>query len=559
MRIIVAILPLSQWKTSSFLQKHCNSKKRFYCIVNFDALKVVLFLHTIAMKIIENNPFRILGVYTNATTGEITARVSEINDSLKEQNPIKFDSDMDGLFHPVKRDEEILAQAQASISQPLDKLKYALFWFCNMSPEDEKELKYIQEGEYYKSEMQFELREDAFFYINRGVLSLAVGDYEKGIPYLLAVICNSAFRDSFVKAICGDDFLIAESDLAHLFIDAMVENLPPSRIKTLFKERNDSFRGRYYGYFKQQAIGNDIAIVKKAISKAESAINARGCDRLAVGVELMSETKEPLEKLHSILMYDERYASVANRVAKIIVVCVKDDSTQRRDIKEELLYYAKKIAQDQLLEDEIKRVCIDVVSTKFDTLVEISGKDEYGKLVEKIEKAGPSIKYAREIKPLLKDCQTLLEKIKNSSSYSDEKHLEISSFVVSEILDLCEEFASEEIRDYNRHFATNFRKDCIITVFADLSEVYKMMMPMEMSMAVKVRFLDARSKFIYQKNQVNGISKHSIPLRYILFCFICVAVSYIFSISRSLKLIFSVLLIMLVISRLRRKFIKENP
>lgn len=84
------------------------------------------------MKLIEQNPFRILGVYANARPADIVANCDDMEAYLSVGQSVSFDLDFDNLMPAVERTQKTVAQAKSKINLPKDKLKYALFWFVKL-------------------------------------------------------------------------------------------------------------------------------------------------------------------------------------------------------------------------------------------------------------------------------------------------------------------------------------------------------------------------------------------------------------------------------------------
>ena len=90
------------------------------------------------LEIITNNPFRILGVYSNCKQTEIVRNVGKMKAYLNVGRSVEFPTDMQGLLPNLNRTLEITQAAQAAINLPNDKIRYALFWFCNADPIDDR-------------------------------------------------------------------------------------------------------------------------------------------------------------------------------------------------------------------------------------------------------------------------------------------------------------------------------------------------------------------------------------------------------------------------------------
>ncbi len=80
------------------------------------------------LDIIKNNPFRILGVGSNAPLREIVANRGRINAFSKVGKQCVFPLDLTKLLGPVDRTPEAVQQADSALTIDADKLRYAQFW-----------------------------------------------------------------------------------------------------------------------------------------------------------------------------------------------------------------------------------------------------------------------------------------------------------------------------------------------------------------------------------------------------------------------------------------------
>ena len=82
------------------------------------------------LEAISKDPFRILGVYTNARQSDIVRNIGRMKAYLNVGKAVQYDTDMTSVLPTVQRTLDSLQQALAAINLPLDKIKHALFGFC---------------------------------------------------------------------------------------------------------------------------------------------------------------------------------------------------------------------------------------------------------------------------------------------------------------------------------------------------------------------------------------------------------------------------------------------
>lgn len=130
------------------------------------------------IDIISNNPFRVLGVWTNAKQADIVKNVSKMKAYLNVGKAVGFPTDMQGLLPDLSRTVESAQAAQAAINLPNDKIRFALFWFCNADAVDSTGLNNLVSGDAEKAQSIFARRESFSSLVNQAVLSLIKSDYQ---------------------------------------------------------------------------------------------------------------------------------------------------------------------------------------------------------------------------------------------------------------------------------------------------------------------------------------------------------------------------------------------
>ena len=79
------------------------------------------------MNILRNNPYRLLGVYSNSPTKERLANHNRMKAFLKVGKPVSFPLDLSQYLSAIKRTEASVMDAEAQLTLPKDQLLYAQF------------------------------------------------------------------------------------------------------------------------------------------------------------------------------------------------------------------------------------------------------------------------------------------------------------------------------------------------------------------------------------------------------------------------------------------------
>ena len=230
------------------------------------------------VDILRKNPFRILGVWSNSTAKEIRACQSKIDVMMKVgKDPIfeidkvlpctasdfieicqtkisfaeqKYNNSSNGLektmrehalkrlkqdllewqrnekrlssldFRP-KRDVNNVEDALRKIATDQDRLRYAMFWFCKQTPEDEEAFKLLSEHKWEEAATIWEKGKNYSAIINRTIMYWLDRQDYLALKNMLGFIHDENKRNDFIKSICSDRFQISETEFSQLFWDTL--------------------------------------------------------------------------------------------------------------------------------------------------------------------------------------------------------------------------------------------------------------------------------------------------------------------------------------------------
>ena len=77
------------------------------------------------INVVENNPYRILGVYANSPKRDVLANEGKVKAFLKVGRAVSFPLDLNGLLPNVNRTEASVVQAKTEIRHVLVPKHYA--------------------------------------------------------------------------------------------------------------------------------------------------------------------------------------------------------------------------------------------------------------------------------------------------------------------------------------------------------------------------------------------------------------------------------------------------
>ena len=401
------------------------------------------------MKIISNNPYRLLGVYSNSPVKERIANANKLKAYLKVGKSVSFPLDLSDFMPTPIRTVESMEHVNSSINLPQDQLKYALFWFINGSPIDDMALAYLQKGDIEKAKELFGKKETFSSLINQGVLSLVQDNKATAIKLITKMIHDDYYRAAFIEAVCDSNCRVSEDELSQLFMDALLPEIPAQELMQLFLDNGISEKDNVY--LKNKAVSEPIAIINAKIAKAKAIKNSDAETQYQAGVSLMNSTREPLSIVREFLKAgDMQYQIVVDNLAKQILQCginYYNNADEEEAIKIDKAYklqnYACFIAIGKLVKDRCRENTA-ILKKKKKELPPITIKvyDNFIKN-EIVQYQALSDSNIHDAIELIKKCTPYLMSIKDELGSTNSYYLKLSTLIVSLALyKVIEEFNS---------------------------------------------------------------------------------------------------------------------
>ena len=152
-----------------------------------------MFVNELRMNVLNNNPYRLLGVYANSPIKERLANHNRMKAFLKVGKPVSFPLDVPQYLQPINRIDALVADAEAKLALPKDQMFYALFWFIKTTPLDDIAFNHLIAGERSKAEEIWQKKETLSSLQNRIVCALMCDDYKQALSCAetLYGICQS--------------------------------------------------------------------------------------------------------------------------------------------------------------------------------------------------------------------------------------------------------------------------------------------------------------------------------------------------------------------------------
>ena len=384
-------------------------------------------------EIIYNNPFRILGVYANASIKDIKANEAKAKAFLNVGREVTYPCDFNQLLSPIQRTAEMMASANSQLTLPNEKIKHALFWFVKVTPLDEIAFNHLANGHSEQTMGIWKKKECFSSLLNTSTQALAQGHVLKAVDAMMTLLESATYRQDFIKSVTDETFQITEEELAHTYLDALIPDFvyPLLELSTL--------SDKYKGYIKDKLVAPVIADIESEVTKAKSIKRENSSARYNAGIELMNLSKNKLAELKKLLVgNDMRYQIIADKLGLEILQCGIDyynnsDDADSAHKAMKLQSYAQSVVVGQMAKDRCKQNT-DILKKIIAELppMEVIEEDRaIRKELERFCKLPDKIQYAIE---LLNNTRSHLNTIKNRLGGYDSYYLKLSTQVVGNAL-----------------------------------------------------------------------------------------------------------------------------
>ncbi len=325
------------------------------------------------MKIIQNNPYRIAGILSNASERELQKQKTKIKAYTKVGKEIKSDYDFQ-ILENISRTEDSVNKAFSNVEQNQDKVNYALFWFLNRSRFDNTAIEYLKTGDeekalgiWEKITTEKDVNSKNFSAFNNlgtyKLLSRDKSDIKTGIEAKIKLI-ESDYFENFVHSVADETFTIDNQKQSEKLIDELLTQFKTqfSSLETLqlFSDCNGSTQS----FLSQRFTEEPILTIESQIESCKKKRNKNNSKAYEYGLELFSNAKKDLTLLKSLLGINElKYKAVADQLANEIMQCgidffnvsqENDSSENYLESAQRLTKFADSIAVGKLTKDRVK-------------------------------------------------------------------------------------------------------------------------------------------------------------------------------------------------------------
>ena len=385
------------------------------------------------MNILQNNPYRQLGVYSNSPTKERLANHNRMKAFLKVGKSVSFPLDMPQYLSSINRTEASVADAEAKLTLPKDQILYAQFWFMKATPLDEVAFNHLFAGEIKKAEEIWQKRECLSALQNLIVCALIRNKYDFAIEYAEDLYGNTQYLNQFVSTIIGTGGNFDVSNLAFSFLDILCDEIGASKLLPFIA--NSSWKE----YIGEKAVKPLIDSIQEAINIAQKTKGKGSNARLNAGEALRKNTRNAILQLKGFLSTEDlQYQMIADKLGLEILQCAIDyfNDSEEPDSAHKamsLLRYAKSIVVGQMAKDRCKEN-VDILQRIIDNLPPSEVSEEDRAIHEELRKYCLLPDKICHAVTLLNNTKPYIQSIKRKLGVSNAYYLKISTQIVGNAL-----------------------------------------------------------------------------------------------------------------------------
>lgn len=394
---------------------------------------VGFIVYGIRMNILQNNPYRLLGVYSNSPTKERLANHNRMKAFLKVGKPVSFPLDLPQYLTSINRTETSVVEAEAKLTLPKDQILYAQFWFVKATPLDEVAFKHLLSGEIDKAEEIWQKKECVSSLQNLIVCSLMRNKYDFAIMCAEVLYGNTQYLNQFVSTIIGTGGNFDVSNLAFSFLDILCDEIGASKLLSFIT--NSSWKE----HIGEKAVKPLVDSIQEAINIAQKTKGKGSSARLNAGETLRRNTRNAILQLKGFLSTkDLQYQMIADKLGLEILQCGIDyfNNSEEPDAAHKamsLQKYAKSIVVGQMAKDRCNEN-VDILQRIIDNLPPSEVFMEDKAIHEELRKYCLLPDKICHAVTLLNNAKPHIQSIKRKLGVSNAYYLKISTQIVGNAL-----------------------------------------------------------------------------------------------------------------------------
>ena len=414
------------------------------------------------MHIIQNNPYRTVGLLVGATARDQERQVKRLKQFIEAEQDPQDDFSFPTLGN-LHRTLDKVNEAASKLNLDSDKMSSALFWFYKGNPiTDEPAFDAIKEADldqviniWTKLTSNGEVSQrNASAYSNLGTLYLSgilegtntnEAILEQGISLKLKFLESDFIKD--FKALATDEtYKTTKKELQLLFLNQVQSEVEKSGTVTSNKFLDILTKQEFSAKedFLKGFVQTPIEQIEKRVEESKSKRKANKANSIKAANTLLAETKDSIKQLKSILgATNIKYASIADKLAMEFFACgrdyfmhFKDTDTDPSDYSMKLFKNAKSYAVGNIAKQQIDENIKDLQEWIDDKPERDKQKligEDLKFITSKLERFQNLNDTIANAKDLVESCKPKLFNIRTSLGRTDDFYLKISGAVVNNV------------------------------------------------------------------------------------------------------------------------------
>jgi hypothetical protein len=470
------------------------------------------------MNVIQNNPYRIAGILSNATGRELQRQKGKISKYVNIGKEVTSELDFSFLQN-VRRTESILNKAFSGIEQSQDKVNNSLFWFIKVNSFDETAINYLINGDKEKAIEIWEkvtggkevTQKNFSSFNNIGTLKLlsnSESEIKEGIEAKIKLIESTSFKD-FVHTVADETFTIDNDKQAKKLIDELLMQFKSQYSHAETLKLFSNCNGFTQKYLTQKFTEEPIHKIEREIESTQNKRKENKRRAYEFGLKLVVDCKDDLSLLKSLLgIKDLKYKMIADKLAKEVMQCGIDyfqklkDTTDPSEKGLKLLKYAQLIAVGTQTKDRAKENIEGMLEWAKNAPI----KEDIEYIASKIKSFQTQSDSIDNSKALINNCKGRLQNIRKVLGSTDEFYLSISSAVVSNALGMVIEVVNgaQKGLEYNRAQIL-----LLPEIFSNAVSAVEVMGSLDMDNKTRLRYIENKTTINSLNSQIENVRKQA--------------------------------------------------
>lgn len=325
------------------------------------------------MRLIQNNPYRTIGILVGATAREQNKQVNNLKMLLGAAQEPKADFSFSALGKIVRTVNSV-TEAASKLNLDSDKMNAALFWFYNGNPiTDEPAFDALKDGEkdvvieiwrklaYNSQDNSYNLvnKRNASAFHNLSTFYLQEYGIDEDTLQLRLRLLESDYFNELKNKATDETFKISKVEMQLLFLNSLMqqENFDSSKLIEAISNINFSAKADFMKGFVQKPIEQ----IEKLIEETRKKQKANAAKAGEYGNELFRTANPLLTSIVSILgRSDIKVISISDKLANEILQCsieyfnhFHETGTEVGEIALDLIKKVKSIALGSVVKERI--------------------------------------------------------------------------------------------------------------------------------------------------------------------------------------------------------------